>query len=36
MIAGYIQELLGYNQFFIWVCLCTIPGMLLIPKLKIE
>ena len=36
MIAGYIQELLGYNQFFIWVCLCTIPGMLLIPKLEIE
>lgn len=36
MVAGYIQELLGYNQFFIWVCICTIPGMLLIPKLKIE
>lgn len=36
MIAGYIQEILGYSQFFIWVCLCTIPGMLLIPKLKIE
>ena len=36
MVAGYIQEWLGYGQFFIWVCLCTIPGMLLIPKLKIE
>lgn len=36
MVAGYIQELFGYNQFFIWVCICTIPGMLLIPKLKIE
>lgn len=36
MVAGYIQELLGYNQFFIWVCICTTPGMLLIPKLKIE
>lgn len=28
MIAGWIQELLGYTGFFIWVCICTLPGIL--------
>jgi MFS transporter, PAT family, beta-lactamase induction signal transducer AmpG len=28
MIAGWIQETLGYTNFFIWVCVCTIPGIL--------
>ena len=26
MAAGWIQETLGYTNFFIWVCLCTLPG----------
>ncbi|WP_329905486.1 MFS transporter [Porphyromonas pogonae] len=26
--AGKIQELLGYSHFFIWVCVCTIPGII--------
>lgn len=26
--AGLIQEFLGYKLFFIWVCICTIPGIL--------
>ena len=27
MAAGWIQETLGYTNFFIWVCLCTLPGI---------
>ena len=27
MPAGWIQEQLGYTNFFIWVCICTIPGI---------
>lgn len=27
MVAGAIQEALGYEKFFIWVCLCTLPGI---------
>jgi len=29
MWAGAVEEALGYQQFFIWVCLCTIPGFIL-------
>lgn len=29
MIAGWLQEIMGYDWFFIWVCLCTIPGIIL-------
>ena len=36
MVAGYIQEIFGYQQFFLWVCLCTIPGMLLVNFLKLK
>ena len=36
MIAGWLQECVGYSNFFVWVCICTIPGMLLIKKLKVE
>lgn len=28
MAAGWIQEQIGYTNFFIWVCLCTIPGII--------
>ncbi|KAA6344429.1 MFS transporter [termite gut metagenome] len=28
MFAGRIQEMLGYTDFFIWVCICTLPGMI--------
>lgn len=28
MPAGWIQEQLGYTLFFIWVCICTLPGIL--------
>ena len=36
MIAGWLQELLGYNHFFIWVMLCAIPTLAIIPFLKID
>ena len=29
MLSGYIQEYLGYANFFIWVFLATIPGLIL-------
>ena len=35
MVSGWIQETIGYQHFFIWVCLCTIPGFLLIKFLNI-
>lgn len=38
MIAGWIQERIGYTDFFWWVCLCTIPGIIasILVKRKIE
>ena len=36
MIAGWLQDLLGYNHFFIWVLICAIPTLALIPFLKID
>lgn len=35
MISGYLQELMGYPLFFVWVCFCTIPGFILTSLLKI-
>lgn len=34
--AGIIQESIGYLNFFIWVCICTIPGFILTAFLKID
>ncbi|MDO4191180.1 MAG: MFS transporter [Bacteroidales bacterium] len=28
MAAGWIEEQIGYAMFFLWVCVCTIPGIL--------
>ncbi len=36
MLSGWIQESLNYEKFFIWVTICTIPGFLIIPFLKID
>ncbi|MCM2267501.1 MAG: MFS transporter [Elusimicrobiales bacterium] len=35
-ISGKLQDLVGYPKFFIIVCLATIPGMLIIPFLKLK
>lgn len=29
MLSGYIQQFLGYQNFFIWVLVATIPGLIL-------
>lgn len=36
MISGWLQEIIGYQNFFIWVILCTIPGFFVIKFLKID
>ncbi len=36
MVSGWLQELIGYQHFFIWVMICSIPSFLVIPFLKID
>lgn len=36
MISGWLQELIGYQHFFIWVMIATIPGFILLKFLKID
>ncbi|MDR1370759.1 MAG: MFS transporter [Dysgonamonadaceae bacterium] len=36
MVAGWLQELLGYNHFFIWVMICSIVPVIAVSLLKID
>jgi PAT family beta-lactamase induction signal transducer AmpG len=36
MFAGWLQELLGYNHFFIWLMICSIIPVIAVSLLKIE
>jgi PAT family beta-lactamase induction signal transducer AmpG len=36
MISGWLQEIIGYEKFFIWVVICTIPGFVIIRYLNID
>ncbi len=36
MISGWLQEIIGYQNFFVWVMICTIPSFLIIPFLNID
>ena len=36
MISGWIQEQVGYLNFFIWVCISTIPAFIITKFLKID
>jgi len=36
MFSGYIQEMVGYENFFIWVLICAIPGFIIIKFLPID
>ena len=36
MVSGWLQELIGYQHFFIWVMICTVPSFVVIPFLKID
>lgn len=36
MAAGWLQELVGYNNFFMLIVLCTIPTLAVIPFIKVD
>jgi len=36
MISGWIQEMIGYQHFFIWVMLCTIPSFIMIKLIDVD
>lgn len=36
MISGWLQETLGYQNFFIWVMICTIPGFIMARVIKVD
>ena len=36
MISGWLQEIIGYQHFFIWVVIATIPGFILLKFLKFD
>jgi PAT family beta-lactamase induction signal transducer AmpG len=36
MFSGDIQEYLGYQHFFVWVCISTIPAFLIATRVKID
>jgi MFS transporter, PAT family, beta-lactamase induction signal transducer AmpG len=35
MMSGWLQEIIGYQHFFLWVILSTIPGFLVAAFVKI-
>nr|WP_321354150.1 MFS transporter [uncultured Draconibacterium sp.] len=36
MVSGWLQTVLGYQHFFIWVMLCTIPGFIMASLIRID
>lgn len=36
MVSGWIQEMLGYQQFFVWILVATIPGFLVASLVRID
>ena len=36
MASGWVQQQLGYVGFFAWVCLCTLPSVLVATRLRID
>lgn len=36
MASGWIEDQIGYFNFFIWVMICTVPGFIIAPFLKID
>ncbi len=36
MLSGWLQELIGYRHFFLWIMLSTIPGFLVAAFVKID
>lgn len=35
MVSGWLQQQLGYTQFFVWVCVATLPSVAVAATLKI-
>jgi len=36
MFSGWLQEVIGYQHFFIWVIIATIPGFLILPFIPLD
>ena len=36
MASGWLQEFLGYQHFFVWVMICTIPGFIMAALIKVD
>lgn len=36
MVSGYIQEMIGYKHFFVWVVICTIPSFVMVKLIKVN
>lgn len=36
MFSGWLQDIIGYRNFFVWVMLCMIPGMLPVFFIKVK
>jgi PAT family beta-lactamase induction signal transducer AmpG len=36
MWSGWLQEIIGYRHFFVWVILATIPSFLVAAKIPLE
>jgi len=36
MLSGWVQDIIGYQNFFIWVMICTIPIFFVVPFIKID
>jgi len=36
MMSGWLQEIIGYQHFFIWVLIATIPGFIILAFVKID
>ncbi len=36
MLSGWLQEIIGYQSFFVWVMICTIPIFFVLPFIKVD
>lgn len=36
MVSGWIQEMIGYQHFFVWVIICTIPSFIMVKLIKVD
>ncbi|MFN4111246.1 MAG: MFS transporter, partial [Ignavibacteria bacterium] len=36
MFSGWLQEIIGYKNFFIWVCIATIPSFLAVKFIRVD